>query len=207
MSIMTVKGNPKWKNGIPRNSRCRIEVMPSRIPVFDQVVSKQVMIDLDPGLYAISVSKYLGVNANKRHSMMTWGGLRLHDLTQHQYNVLSNMRTKHCSGRMTGDGYIISCNLTGCDFTTKTSVSAIMHELEHRGITLEQITAEDTDLHLAETLDMPAPQPPADELPGGMSFTSASLEVEEDEDAPAFKLPDTSDAAAPRRPRGRPRKS
>jgi hypothetical protein len=206
---MTVKGSSKWKNGIPRNSRVRIEIMPSRIPVFDQMVSKQAVLDLPPGLYSITVTKYLGVNANKRQSMMRWGGLRLHDITQKQYEVLSGMRTKNFSGMMTGDGFILSCGASQCDFNTKSQIDAIMHELEHRGVSLEQIV-EDSDLYLAENIDEPTPQPPQEDAPP-LSFNSASFEppIEDsfEDDGPAFKPPQGEPVMPTRRPRGRPRKN
>jgi len=169
MSTCIIKGNPKWPTGIPRNTRVRVELLPQRIPVFDQRCTKQAVMDLDPGLYSVTMVKYLGQNVHKRQSCLMWDSTFLHDLTPKQYEVLSSMRPHNFKGRQTSEGFILSCDYGGCDFTCQTSVMAIMHGLEHRGMTLQQVT-EDSDLAMAMMDEAPIQE-------ANPTFTSVDYET------------------------------
>lgn len=176
MSVCVIKGNPKWPHGIPKNSRVRVELLPGGTAVFDQKCTKQAVVDLEPGLYAVVISKYLGVNANKRHSVLHWESKFLHELTQKQYEVLSSMSLSGFTGRQTSEGFILYCQI--CDFSCMSHMSAMIHNFEHKGVSLDDVV-NNSDYAMA-MMDEPvvAEQPSTSEnidLPPGMPSESPSL--------------------------------
>lgn len=140
MSIRVFKGSPNWKNGIPRGSKIRIEVLPAQLPVYtNDRVAKEVAVDLDPGYYHVGIKKFLGKNAMGRMSQIRWEERFFHDITPEEFQVLGSMQPTNCTARMTSDGPQYSCGNSGCDYYCNNPMAMVLHELEHKGISREDL--------------------------------------------------------------------
>ena len=152
MASLTIKGNPKWRDGIPPDTDCKIEVLPARLPVFNQKVTRQVTVELDPGIYHILLQKFLGKNANNRNSMLKWEQTIFHDITKAEYEVLINMvPTDHRSG-MTSEGFFFYCNQPGCGARHNNTIAALLHECEHKNVSRKELV-ENSDNFIAENIE------------------------------------------------------
>lgn len=135
MSLKVFKGSPNWKEGIPRNSKIRIEVLPAKLPVFlSDRVSKEVAVDLDPGFYHVVIKKFLGKNAMGRMSQIRWEEDFYHDITPQEFQVLATMQPTNCTARMTSSGPLYSCGYPSCEYSCNNPMGMVLHELEHKGM-------------------------------------------------------------------------
>lgn len=143
MSIRVFKGSPNWKEGIPRNSKIRIEVLPAQLPVYiNDRVSKEVAVDLDPGLYHVGIKKFLGKNAMGRMSQIRWEERFYHDITPQEFEVLATMTPTNCTARMTSEGPLYSCGFPSCEESYNNPMAMVLHELEHKGISRADLVKE-----------------------------------------------------------------
>lgn len=140
MSIRVFRGSPNWKEGIPNNSKIRIEVLPARLPVYiNDRVSKEVAVDLDPGYYAVVIRKFLGKNAMGRMSQLRYQEEFFHEVTPEEFQVLANMQPTNCTARMTSEGPLYTCIMPGCDHSCNNPMAAVLHELDHKGVKREDL--------------------------------------------------------------------
>lgn len=143
MSIRVFKGNPNWKQGIPRNSKIRIVTLPDATVVYEHDrVSGEIAVDLDPGFYHVVIKKFLGRNAMGRLSQIRWEDRFLHDMTPDEYNVLATLRPTNASGRLTSNGWIYVCKSSGCEYDCNNPMAMVLHELDHRGISRADLIKE-----------------------------------------------------------------
>jgi hypothetical protein len=134
------KGNPRWKNGIPRNSKIRIVTLPDATVVYENDrVSEQVSVDLDPGFYHVVIKKFLGRNAMGRLSQIRWEDRFLHDLTPDEFNVLATLSPRNATGRLTSNGWIYGCKSNGCEYSCNNPMAMVLHEMEHEGVKREDL--------------------------------------------------------------------
>jgi hypothetical protein len=140
MSTRVFKGNPNWKNGIPRNSKIRIVTLPDATVVYENDrVSEQVSVDLDPGFYHVVIKKFLGKNAMGRLSQIRWEDRFFHDLTPEEYNVLATLRPTNAIGRLTSNGWTYMCKASGCEYSCNNPMAMVLHEMDHRGEAREDL--------------------------------------------------------------------
>ena len=140
MSTRVFKGNPNWKNGIPRNSKIRIVTLPDGTLVYENDrIAEQVSVDLDPGYYHVVIKKLIGRNAQGRLSQIRWEDRFFHDMTEQEYVVLSNMRPMRASGKLLSGGWNYNCGFPACEYSCNNPMAMILHECEHNGITKEDL--------------------------------------------------------------------
>lgn len=142
MNVRTFKGNPHWKDGIPKNSKIRICTLPDATLVYEhERVSGQVSVNLDPGYYHVVIKKFLGRNAMGRLSQIRWEDRFLHDITPDEYTVLGAMLPTNFTGRLTSNGWLYTCRTPGCEYSCNNPMAAVLHELDHKGVKRDDLLA------------------------------------------------------------------
>jgi hypothetical protein len=144
MSVLVLKGNPAWPNGIPRECNARIEVLPSRISVHEwPSVSGSISVDLDPGKYILKITKYLGTNGEGRNEKLDWQEEFYCDVTEKEWRNLIRLSLVSARSTQTSEGPRFLCQMLGnaCKFKTASQIQMILHEAEHLGLTREQLLA------------------------------------------------------------------
>jgi len=136
MSSRVFRGNPKWKNGIPANSKIRIVTLPDATVVYENDrITKEVTVDLDPGYYHCVVKKFLGRNSMGRLSQIRFEERFFHDLTEQEFNVLATMRPTNAKGRLLSGGWNYNCGYPACEYSCNNPMAMVLHEIEvHKDI-------------------------------------------------------------------------
>lgn len=140
MALFVCKGDPRWKKGIPKNCKVRVEEVPSRNLVDEQIITGTYAKDLDPGAYEVVITKYLGINAQNRNTGLRWSQRFLHDITMDEFNVLRNMQPTNARAMTVSDGFKLFCKASMCDFSASNRIAFLLHELEdHKGMSRADI--------------------------------------------------------------------
>lgn len=180
MALFSTTGNPIWKKGIPRNSKVRLEELPSRNLVDEQIITGTYAKDIDPGFYQVVITKYLGINADKRNVGLRWDQRFFHGITRDEYIVLSNMQPTMTRGRMVGEGFRFFCQAPQCEEYFSTRIAALLHELEiHKGLKRADLT-KNAEVLMATNEEAIAEKYEADQAAKspkkGRSFNSGTME-------------------------------
>src|SRR6266481_1814106 len=138
MSTFKFVGNPN-QGGLPRKSNLRVESLPQRFVVFEGNVSEAVYLDLDPGKYAYSVVKK---SSPPQMTDAIYKDEFLHEVTEETWKTLQQFAPKNFKIMHTSEGVRWNCKQTLCDFQATTSISALIHEMEHAGLAREDFLAD-----------------------------------------------------------------
>lgn len=129
--------------GIPRNSHIRLESLPKRRVIYDGMASKSLPLDLSPGKYVISISKF----TDDKLADFAYEYEFYHECTEAQFRALSNAKPTFVKIMNTSQGPRWRCTIKPCDFESTTQFDAVIHEWEHRGVNiLDKIAKESTPL-------------------------------------------------------------
>lgn len=133
---------------IPRKSRLRVESLPSRTVVWKGIASKQWSFDLDEGKYVYKIHKSLGVG----RKCINYTGAFLHGVTDEEFEKLQHIAPSRASYRVTSDGGEYNCGFTGCNEQYSSTMAMVKHELEHQGLTLQDLLDKPSE-DIQETLN------------------------------------------------------
>jgi hypothetical protein len=138
MSTFKFEGNPT-SGGLPRKSNLRVESLPQRFLVFEGKVSEAVYLDLDPGKYVYSVVRK---SSPPRIDDAIYQGEFLHELTEEVWKTLQRFEPKEFKVMHTSEGARWRCKRPLCESEYSTAISALIHEMEHGGMTREAFLAD-----------------------------------------------------------------
>jgi hypothetical protein len=133
--------------GIPRNSRIRLESLPKRRVIYDGTASKSLPIDLSPGKYAISISKF----TDEGLADFSYEYEFYHECTEQQFRALVNAKPTFVKIMNTSQGPRWRCTIKPCDFESTSQYDAVIHEWEHRGVNILDKIAKESSPVVAAT--------------------------------------------------------
>ncbi len=143
MATILFKGDPE-QGGIPYKANVRIESMSvsgskiRRRAVFVGKVSSSLSIDLDPGKYVYSVTKLL---PEGEPDNCCYVGEFYEGVTPDQWKSLQYMNPRMVRVMHTSEGVRWDCQFPACRVNTTSAIGALMHEIEHFGISREEFLA------------------------------------------------------------------
>ena len=140
MSTFKFEGNPK-QGGLPRGCNLRIEALPKRHLVFEGSVSEAAYIDLDPGKYVYSVVRK---SAPPRIDDAIYTGEFLHELTEDAWKALQHFAPRLFKNIHTSEGVRWRCLHPLCEYQASSPTAALIHEMDHFGVTREDFLADPT---------------------------------------------------------------
>jgi hypothetical protein len=98
--------------------------------------TKSLSIDLDPGKYTILFKK--DSEADPRLVDYYWVEDFYVDVDAEGFRRLSGIKPKTVTTIQSADGPRWNCNISGCQESTMTEYSAVVHEAKHNGFDLEK---------------------------------------------------------------------
>jgi len=133
--VLDKEGKPTGeviKRSVPRKSTYRVESLPGRRLVQEGHASKSIVADLEPGKYAVKVSKFSDTHEDDQ----SWSYEFFHDLTKEQWEHLRYIKPKVFKTMNTTDGPRLRCQFIGCDYEATSPTAAVIHEAGHWGVDL-----------------------------------------------------------------------
>lgn len=143
--LLSITGIPE-KGGIPRKSEVRIEAMPKRRCIFTGKVSNAANIDLDPGKYAICITKMV---KGRRDLNVSYSYQILHGLTEEQWTKFQFQRATKQKVLYTSDGFRWRCQWPGCDVECTSRIGAYIHECQDH-LEIDPIAATDGKMRVLQ---------------------------------------------------------
>lgn len=141
MSTFKFVGNPKL-GGLPRGSRVRIEALPQRMVAFEgEDINDAVYVDLDPGKYAFSVVRK---SSPAKIDDAIYKDEFFHEMSEESWKAIQRFEPRLFKVIHTSKGVRWRCQHPLCEDEFSTTTAALLHEMEHFGISREEFLADPT---------------------------------------------------------------
>ena len=115
----------------------RVETMPDRKIVIKNMEAKgSITVAADPGKYVWACKNIAKNEIKRKHLRFKFSGYVLHEVTEDQWQVLSDIRPMVARAMHTMRGVVWHCGFVGCDEEHTSRLSSAVHEAKHQGIDL-----------------------------------------------------------------------